>query len=150
MAVRGKMEVEVDLESSAYQFYSFFRNTPHHLPKVCSDLHAGEIHEGEWVSGSSTRKWTYSVNSKKETFKEKVEFDDENKSVTHVGVEGDVFDYYKSYRATWQAVARGGGPAIAKMIIEYEKLDESMPHPVNYLDFMANVTKDIDAHLVKA
>ncbi|KAI3431253.1 Bet_v_1 domain-containing protein, partial [Psidium guajava] len=84
----------------------------------------------------------------KETLKEKVEFDDENKRVIHVGVEGDVFDYYKCYSATWEAIARGGGPAIAKMIIEYEKLGESMPHPVNYLDFMANITKDIDAHLV--
>ncbi|XP_030447781.1 MLP-like protein 34 [Syzygium oleosum] len=150
MAVRGKVEVEVDLKSSAAQFYGFFRNTPHHLPKACTELHAGEIHEGEWLSAGSVRKWTYSVEGRKETFKEKVQFDDQNKSITHVGIEGEVFNYYKTYKAIWKAVHGAGGPDVVKMIIEYEKLNESMPHPVKYLDFMANMTKDIDAHLVKA
>ncbi|XP_030514565.1 MLP-like protein 28 [Rhodamnia argentea] len=150
MAVRGKLEVEVDLKSSADQFYSFFRNTPHHLPNACTELHAGEIHEGEWASAGSVRKWTYSVEGKKEKFKEKIEFDDGNKAAIHVGVEGDVFKYYRSYKAIWQAVRRDGGPDVVKVIIEYEKLNESMPHPVSYLDFMANMAKDVDAHLVKA
>lgn len=87
---------------------------------------------------------------KKETFKEKIQFDDEKKTSTHVGIEGQVFNYYKSYKATWQEVPRNGGPDVAKVIIEYEKLSESMPHPVSYLDLMANWTKDLDAHLVKA
>ncbi|KAI6686065.1 hypothetical protein NL676_031978 [Syzygium grande] len=85
MAVRGKVEVEVevDLKSSADQFYSIFRNTPHHLPKICSDLHAGEIHEGEWKGD-------------RRHSRRRFEFDDESKSVTHVGIGGDVFNYYKS------------------------------------------------------
>ncbi|XP_010041872.2 MLP-like protein 34 [Eucalyptus grandis] len=150
MAVRGKMEVEVDLKSSADQFYGFFRNTPHHLPTACTDLHAGEIHEGEWHTEGSIRKWTYSVEGKKETFKQKIQFDDKNKIATHVGIEGEVFNYYKGYTAIWQAVHKDGGPDVVKVIIEYEKLNESMPHPVIYIDFLVNMTKDIDAHLVKA
>ncbi|KAF8040160.1 hypothetical protein BT93_B2400 [Corymbia citriodora subsp. variegata] len=150
MAVRGKMEVEVDLKSSADQFYGFFRKTPHHLPNACTDLHAGEIHEGEWHSGGSIRKWTYSVGGKKETFKQKIQFDDQNKIAAHIGIEGDVFNYYKSYTAIWQAVHKHGGPDVVKVIIEYEKLNESMPHPVNYIDFLVNMAKDLDAHLVKA
>lgn len=87
---------------------------------------------------------------RKETLKEKREFDDENKTVTHIGIEGEVFNYYKSWKGSWRAVHRDGGPAVAKIIIVSEKLNESLPHPVNYLDLMANMTKDIDAHLVKA
>ncbi|XP_010044193.2 MLP-like protein 28 [Eucalyptus grandis] len=150
MAVRGKLEVEVDLKSSADQFYGFFRSTPHHLPNACTDVHAGEIHEGEWHSEGSIRKWTFSVEGKKETFKEKIQFDDQNKIVTHVGIEGELFNFYKSYKAILQAVHKDGGPDVVKVIIEYEKLNESMPHPVNYLDVTVNMTKDIDAHLVKA
>ncbi|KAK3442607.1 hypothetical protein EUGRSUZ_B02916 [Eucalyptus grandis] len=109
-----------------------------------------EIHEGEWHTEGSIRKWTYSVEGKKETFKQKIQFDDKNKIATHVGIEGEVFNYYKSYTAIWQAVLMDGGPDVVKVIIGYEKLNESMPHPVIYIDFLVNMTKDIDAHLVKA
>lgn len=88
---------------------------------------------------------------KTEKFKEKVEFYDENKKVTHVGLEGDVFKWYKTFNGIWQAVPKAGGKgAIVKAIIEYEKLNQSVPPPHNYMEIMVRFTKDIDAHLSKA
>jgi hypothetical protein len=39
---------------------------------------------------------------------------------------------------------------LARLIIEYEKLNENIPVPDKYMDFMITVTKDIDASLTKA
>ena len=83
------------------------------------------------------------------TFKEKVELDDVNKSVTLVGLEGDVFQEYKSFKAIHHAVPKGNG-CLAKLSIEYEKLNPNVPPPNKYLNMVAQIAKDIDAHIQKA
>ena len=60
-AVRGRVEAEVDMKISADQYYIFWRSTPHLLPRVCTNMKAGEIHEGKWDSAGSIRKWTYTI-----------------------------------------------------------------------------------------
>ncbi|KAI4379075.1 hypothetical protein MLD38_005414 [Melastoma candidum] len=151
MGLLIKMEVDIEVKATAEQFYHVFRTRPHHLPDICSDIDAGEIHDGEWHAHGSTRFWTYKSGGKSEKFKEKIEFDDAKKKVTHVGIEGDVFQYYKSYKAIWEAVPKPGGEgAIVKVAIEYEKVNKEAPSPDNYLEVMVGFTKDIDAHLTKA
>jgi hypothetical protein len=36
-----------------------------------------------------------------------------------------------------------------KVTLEYEKLNENVPPPTKYLDFIVDVFEDIDAHLLK-
>ena len=78
-----------------------------------------------------------------------MELDDVNKSVTLVGLEGDVFKEYKSIKAVFQGVPKGEG-CLAKLSIEYEKLNANVPPPNKYLNMMAHISKDIDAHIQKA
>ena len=75
--------------------------------------------------------------------------DDENKSILFVGVEGDLFKQYSSYRAAVQ-ISPKGEASLAKILVEYERLKEDVPPPTKYFEIVANVVKDIDAHLVKA
>ena len=84
------------------------------------------------------------------TFKERVELDDANKAVILHGLEGDVFQYYKSFKPVYQFVHRDEGSNIAKVSIEYEKLSEEVAAPDKYIRLMTNLVKDLDAHFIKA
>jgi hypothetical protein len=84
-----------------------------------------------------------------EVFKEKLEFDDASKTVTLIGVEGDVMKCYKTFKPIFKVTPKGGG-SLATLSIEYEKLRADVPAPNKYLTMMLNIAKDVDAHLVKA
>lgn len=72
--------------------------------------------------------------------------------MTHVGLDGDMFKYYKIFKGSFQAVPKAGGGegAIVKVVIEYEKLNKDMPSPENYLELLVVFVKEKDAHLSKA
>lgn len=86
-----------------------------------------------------------------ETFKEKVEHDDANMSVTLIGLEGDVFKHFKSWLPVYKVSPKGDGSAgsIATCSIAYEKLNANVPDPVAYVDFMVSITKDVADHITK-
>ena len=62
------------------------------------------------------------TDGKTETIKDKVEIDDENRSVTFSAIEGDLFKSYKSYKATVKIITTAEG-ASAKVKLDYEKLN---------------------------
>lgn len=74
--------------------------------------------------------------------------DDEKKTLTGIGLEGDVFKNYKVFNIGWQFTPKGQG-SLAKVIMEYEKLNENVPTPDIYLDFIIKVTKDVDEGICK-
>jgi len=79
-------------------------------------------------------------------FKEKVEFDDDNMSVTLHGIEGHLYDEYKVYKPVCKDVPKEHG-SVAKLSIEYEKYKESDPNPDKYMAVFIEMAKDIDAHV---
>lgn len=85
------------------------------------------------------------ADGKSGVFKEKVEFNDANLTVTLHGVEGDIYDEYKVYRPVCKLIPKAQG-SLAKLSIEYEKHKESDPNPDKYLAFFISMTKDIDSH----
>ncbi|KAF5450393.1 MLP-like protein 28 [Juglans microcarpa x Juglans regia] len=150
MALKGKIEAEIEIKAAADKYYNIFKTTAHHVPTATPDIVQGvEVHEGDWTTHGSIKVWKYTVEGNAEVFKEKVELDDANRAVTLVGIEGDPMKYYKSIKATYQVTPKGNG-SLAKVSLEYEKLREEVPAPIKYLNMMVNITKDIDAHLAKA
>ncbi|PON48641.1 Major latex protein domain containing protein [Parasponia andersonii] len=148
--LKGKVETEFEIKAPPQKFYQMFRKTAHHLPNAAGDHVQGvDVHEGDWESHGSVKVWKYTVDGKQEWFKEKVEFDDENNMVSMVGLEGDVFQHYRSFKPVYHVVPKGEG-SLAKLSIEFERLDANVPPPNKYLNVMVNVTKDMDAHLQKA
>ncbi len=89
------------------------------------------------------------ADGKSGVFKEKVEFNDANMTFTLHGVEGDVFDEYKVYRGTCKVVPKNKG-SVAKLALEYERVNEDVPIPNKYMDFFVRMTEDIDAHAYAA
>lgn len=80
--------------------------------------------------------------------KEKVELDPENKTVAMVVIEGDLMKHFKSYKVIIKVIPKSEG-SLVKWIWEYEKLQEDGPTPSKYVDFVTDLTKNIDAHLLK-
>ncbi|KAK6252285.1 hypothetical protein QUC31_014005 [Theobroma cacao] len=91
-----------------------------------------------------------STEGKVEIFKEKITVDEANKSVTLVALEGHVMEEFKSYKIVFGVTPMSDQSSVVKITLDYEKLNENIPDPNKYLQFLMNVIKDIDAHLLKA
>ncbi|XP_044491003.1 MLP-like protein 43 [Mangifera indica] len=150
MAKSGKIEVDLEIQAPAEKYYHIFKIQSHHLPNISSDnLKGVDLHEGEWHKEGSIKTWKYTVGGREETYKEKIMVDDQKKSVTLVGLDGDVFKNYKSWKGTFQATPKDEKSCVVKHIVEYEKRTETVPEPHEYLYFMVKITLDIAAHLGK-
>ena len=84
---------------------------------------------------------------KAEVFKEQVEFHDDKLLIILVGLEGDVFNHYKSFKPAYQVVPKGPNHCQAILTIEYEKLNDGSSYPYKYIDLMNGITKDIESHM---
>ena len=87
------------------------------------------------------------VTTAKENFEE---IDEGNKSLTFNLFDEDVGKQYKILKAKLKVSDKDNGGAVAKWIYEYEKLNQNIPTPNGYIDFVTKVTKDVDAHLITA
>ncbi|GAV67502.1 LOW QUALITY PROTEIN: Bet_v_1 domain-containing protein, partial [Cephalotus follicularis] len=145
-----RVETEVELKSPPEKIYNLLKKEAYLIPVASpANLQSIEVHEGDWETHGSVRIWNYTLEGKAETFKERIELDD-NLKVALVGLDGDVFKFYKSYKAIIHYVPKGE-ETLAKVALEYEKLSEDVPDPIyKYLDLVVTVTKDKDAHLAKA
>ncbi|KAI3431247.1 Bet_v_1 domain-containing protein, partial [Psidium guajava] len=98
MSLEGKLEVDIDIQSSADKFYNLFKSQIHHLSTISSDIiQKVELHEGDWGSSGAVKHWNYTLDGKALTVKEKVEADDASKSITFNVLEGDVTKEFKSF-----------------------------------------------------
>ncbi|XP_038706136.1 MLP-like protein 329 [Tripterygium wilfordii] len=139
-----KIEAEVEIKSPAEKVYSVVRSQNHVVPKAASDkIHHVEVHEGDWETHGSIKLWKYTIDGKAEVLKEKVILDDEKEIVTLVAVEGHCLDLYKTYKIIVDV-----NPGVVKITIEYEKRTVDTPAPNHYLQFLVNIVKDIDAHIL--
>ncbi|KAJ7942973.1 MLP-like protein 28 [Quillaja saponaria] len=134
MALQGKVETEVEIKIPDDKFYNIWSKQAHHVPTASpNNVEAVHVHE----DGSP------------EVIKEKAFLNDEDKSVTLIGFEGDAMQEYKIWKVVFHANPKGEGSSLVKVSIEYEKIKEEIPTPNNYLNFMVNVIKDIEAHHLK-
>ncbi|KAL5778886.1 hypothetical protein ACOSQ2_009623 [Xanthoceras sorbifolium] len=140
MSLKGKKETEIEIKAPADEFYNFFKGQTYH------DV---EVHEGDWESHGSVKLWKYTVEGKQETYKERVELDEANKTVSLVGLEGDIFKYVKSWTTVFKAIPKADGSgSVANVTIEYEKLHDAIADPKAYMEFLTSVVKDVDDHIM--
>lgn len=78
-----------------------------------------------------------------------MEYDDKNYSATLVGLEGPMFNVYKSFLGIYKATPKDQGKSLVTMTLVYERLTEDSPHPTKYLKLMINLTRDIESHFLK-
>ncbi|TKY68677.1 MLP protein 31 [Spatholobus suberectus] len=149
MVLKGKVVTEIEIRSSAVQFFNVFANQLHNLQNISGGVHHGKLHEGDWHDIGSVKSWTLTTEGKVETMKESIEaIDEENKLITFKFFDGEIGKNYKLFRLHVQGIDKEEGGSIAKWTIEYEKLNEDIPPPYRYLDVITTTTTDIDAHHV--
>ncbi|KAL6969973.1 hypothetical protein U1Q18_029683 [Sarracenia purpurea var. burkii] len=150
MALTGKIERQVEIKSDGDVFHEIFSSRPHHINTMSpGNIHGVDLHEGDWGTVGSVIIWSYTHDGKQKTAKDIVEtIDEKNKTVTFKVIEGDLMELYKNFKATVHVETKGESNLVT-WTFEYEKLNEEVEDPNTLLDFIINVSKDIEAHHLK-
>lgn len=82
--------------------------------------------------------------------KEKIDAADEaSKSVSYTVIDGDLSNFYKHFKASFQVVPKGDG-SLVKWLVEFEKANEEVPDPNLIQEIAVKTFNDLDAYLLKA
>ena len=85
---------------------------------------------------------------KYETCNEMLEkVDDENKTIVYKLVGVDIMKPYKNWTTTLNVMPVGEG-SLVKWTFEFEKQNENIPDPLQYVEFMSIWSKNVDAYLL--
>ncbi|XP_024028029.1 MLP-like protein 43 [Morus notabilis] len=134
--VYGKLETDVESKASPKKFHDIFKHRPHHISNHSSDkVHGCEIHE----------------DGKPRVAKEIVEaIDDEKNLITFRVIEGDLLEHFKSFIITVQANPKPEGEgSLLHWTLEYEKHHGEIIDPHTLLQFLSDVSKDLETHLLE-
>ncbi|XP_043695143.1 MLP-like protein 43 isoform X2 [Telopea speciosissima] len=152
MGLSGKLSVEMEIKSSANKyFHGWIDHGALFSKAIPDDVHKSEVHEGDGKSLGSINSYCYVLDGDKVvSTKAKMEaIDEENKSMTLNAFDGHVGELYRNYKLHVQAFTKDEKNFV-KCIIEYEKLSEAVPEPINYLELTTKLAKGLDTHLLQA
>ncbi|XP_062109601.1 MLP-like protein 28 [Humulus lupulus] len=152
MAQIAKLEVQLEIKSSAEKFFEIFSCKQHLIPKMCPEIIKDiKVIKGDWKSVGSIKEWSYIAGSA-ETSKEMVEeIDEKNKSITFKIIDGEMTKYYKNVKSTIHATENIGqklGSSV-KWTLQYEKMNDNIPDPTKYAELISVFIKTADAYLIK-
>ncbi|XP_021751780.1 MLP-like protein 31 [Chenopodium quinoa] len=151
MGIKGKLEVEVDIKCHGDIFHELFGSKPHHVSNITpSKIHGCDVHHGEFGKPGSIIFWNYTLDGKKCVAKELVEaIDKKNKLVRFKVIEGDLLNEFNSFIIIVQVIPKDQITAVM-WTIEFEKKHDEGHYPTRVMDFCVEVTRDIEAHHLKA
>ncbi|XP_049392919.1 kirola-like [Solanum stenotomum] len=134
MSLKGKLVFEINIKCDGDVFYEVYRHRPHHTSSMSPDnIQNVDVHE----------------DGKEMVAKEKVEeIDEEKKMMKKRIIEGDILEDYKSFYVTVHVETKGENNSVT-WILEYEKKNANVPDPHTLMEFLLNVTKDIENHHIK-
>ncbi|KAJ0037347.1 hypothetical protein Pint_22289 [Pistacia integerrima] len=106
-SLTGKVEKEVEIDALAEKFYKLWKSECFHVRTTSpSSIQGVEVHEGDWETGGSIKIWKYTMEGRAQTFKEKVEADDEYMTVTFHGIEGDLYENFKFLKPVYKVAPK--------------------------------------------
>ncbi|KAL6295212.1 hypothetical protein ACE6H2_003354 [Prunus campanulata] len=159
MAESGKLETNVEIKSHADRFHEFFAQTPYEICNISPDkVPSHKLLEGEWGKVGCVFLWNYIEDGKATFSKELTEaIDDETHSVTFTVLEGNPLDRYKSFKITLQVSPKSGDNdniadegSVVHLVLQYEKLNDSVPDPHLQLQLAVILVKETDNFLNQA
>ncbi|KAJ9563999.1 hypothetical protein OSB04_009159 [Centaurea solstitialis] len=148
MVLTGKLIMCLDISSRGDMFHDLFRHRPNDMASIIPDkLHGCDILEGERGAVGSVICWDYTQDGEKKRTKEIIEeVDETNHKIVLNVIEGDLLgDLYKSFKIIFHVEPKGDGQ-LAIWTLEFEKLHKDVPYPTSFMDYILQVTIDIDAH----
>ncbi|KAI3864402.1 hypothetical protein MKX03_028438 [Papaver bracteatum] len=155
MAQIHRLHAEVELKNcTADQFYGFLKNEMTTLPQVIPHIFKSfQILAGDGKSEGTIRLSKVAMGTcHVEMVKDKIEaIDDESRTVSFSVVDGDVLRMYPKFEYTLTVtplVTQGSDQScLLKLSVEYEKENEDVPHPHQYVEFATSANKAIASHL---
>ncbi|KAK4423444.1 MLP-like protein [Sesamum alatum] len=150
MAQLHKLQLQTQIRSSPDKIFDVYKNKTHLMPTISPDkLQSIQVLQGDGKSVGSVRLWTYVMGVAVIAKDKIVAVDEENKSITFELIGGEVTKYFNVFRATFEARSEGDMNMV-KWSVEYEKASEDVPHPHSHLEFLVNLSREVDAFLLKA
>ncbi|CAA7409723.1 unnamed protein product [Spirodela intermedia] len=158
MGKKGKMEVEVEVKSSAERFWSAIAESTELFPKALpQQFKSIRTLEGDGKSPGSLRLIQYAPGTPVVTFtKERIEtMDEAGKTVSYSVVGGEMASFYSTFKATLRVAAAKKDDeeeegALVTWAVEYE---EKAPHealdPALFTHAAAQTFRELDAYLLK-
>ncbi|MCL7022568.1 hypothetical protein MKW94_019263 [Papaver nudicaule] len=155
MVQMHRQQVEAEAKNcSADQFFCFFKGNMIKLPQIVPHTHKSvQVLEGDGISVGSVRLWKILVGTPRVEVmaKDKIKtLDDETRTVSWTLMDGDVLQRYKTFEYTVSVSPIKGNEqsCLVKWSVEYEKENEDVPVPNDYLEYAENITKSMASHLV--
>ncbi|KAK1380782.1 MLP-like protein 34-like [Heracleum sosnowskyi] len=147
MGLIGKLICQTSIKTDGDVFHEIFGTRPHHLHTMTPEnIHGCDLHEGEFGKVGSFIIWKYSMDGKQMVEKHRVEaIDEEQKQVTYKVIEGELLKSFKIFLINVH-VDTSGVDNLVTWSFDYEKVDESIKDPTEYLDFVLRINKDIETH----
>ncbi|XP_019264329.1 PREDICTED: kirola-like [Nicotiana attenuata] len=146
MGVKSKLIASLEVKSGGHSVQDIFHVNTHHIPNIIpSKINHFEIHEGQIVKDSSIVSWKYNEGGKKKIVKEVIEaFDPQKKSIIWKVIEGDLLELYNYF-----TIITSSEDQWTIWTLVYEKKTKDTPEPLTFMGAVLDLTKDIDAHLLK-
>ena len=147
--VKEEVEADVEIKSPASKFHTFVGRLQH-VPKATRYVQGCDLLEGDWGTVGSIVLWKLLFDGEARVSKDRIEaMDFEKKVIQWRVLEGPLKTQYKSLLKTMKVSPNHGGPgSTVKWNVKYERIDENVAHPERLLQFLVEVTKQVDGYLL--
>ncbi|KAL2534234.1 Polyketide cyclase/dehydrase and lipid transport superfamily protein [Abeliophyllum distichum] len=145
MGLTGKLIAQIEFKHGGDVFHDLFKHKPHHISNVIPHTVQGcDLLEGEFGKVGSKINWNYTHDGKKKKAKQLIEaMEEEKKLIKFKMLEGDLMDEYKDFTIILHIETKGQIDLVT-WTLEYEMLNEDVPHPISLLAYFIGLTKDIE------
>ncbi|KAE8650619.1 major latex protein 149 [Cucumis sativus] len=148
MAQIAKISEQVQLKCSGHKFYDFFTNKMDSVIQMFPHIVTSyKILEGNGFAHGSVIHLKYNIGGPAE-IKERLAFDDANKSIAFEVFEGDLFRDFEVFKMKMQVInEKGSNGSSVNWSIEFVKENEDVAAPHHYLTIAAQSSKTLDDYL---
>ncbi|KAF8109971.1 hypothetical protein N665_0089s0089 [Sinapis alba] len=150
-SLQGEVEADIEIKAPATKFFHVLAVTPQDVSEANPENVQGcSVQRGEMGRVGTVITWNYVLDGKLQVGTERVEAVDPKKNMIKKRmIEGDLMKDFKSFLFTVQVTPKQGGPGgVVKLNMAYEKIDENVADPENFLQMGVKMFKDIDELLM--
>ncbi|KAI3840222.1 hypothetical protein MKX03_035111 [Papaver bracteatum] len=143
----GKLVTASEVNYDADKYYEIWKNHED-LPNVTPHIPSVNVIEGHGTTSGCVKEWNYLLEGKNLHVHEKTIYNDETRNKHHSAIGGDIMKVYKKFVVTLVVNPKANRHgSIVSWTIEYEKLHEDSPFPIDYLQFFQFQIEDVNSHL---
>ncbi|XP_015055151.1 kirola-like [Solanum pennellii] len=144
MGLKGKLTSKLEMKCAGDLLHDHFKSNPHQTSTMSPDKVTNfTLHDGQLGKTNSVIGWKIILGGKERHFKQVVDIDDAAKSMTFNFIEGYMNELYNS-----MTVILTSKENWITWSIMYEKLDENIPEPLDFMEFLIGLIKDLATHHV--